>query len=890
MPANPQFNLVQSINHNGTVVVFGEAKGESTESKPSPHKLLYKVLDLEQVADVDNPSAWDDNTRWTDWMEVPYPAELRCAGMSMLTLQQEITDDMQTESSRWQVLSDGSHIYLFRAIDVAEHQGWTASPALLRDLSEGEPSAEADADSGVSTADSEPQAEATDIRVYANRYTLQRDASPAGGKNRGASGKEITVPQLKPVYEARYRRSAMRETPQSDIDGQGYLDMGNELFIEPTIEFSMVTPVDGLFTVALAPSRIPGRKRWQFFWKEADKKLAALSLLRGEDGWVDLDDKYDLFNCTADPYRLILDRIFEINHAEYGTLELMGRPDSIMFRSQEESSGWAGDKEQMLSPERVLLTARFMTSDDGSPGEEHLVGVDFDLDDDGIPVIPETLTIDTVDFARTALHLNGETDQIVMPEGVPGVRHTMSFWAWVRHNQGEGTLVERGYDPETEQGQGFAIEWRPGQKKLVATLALGEDGGDSAKVFVEAPMPASHIWHHIALVVSEGQAALHIDGALAGGEVKLPEGTPFHANGEMIVGGRSKETPVRNWLDFEIDQVVLWKDARQPSINTIYYELTDTELEDSHLLGCWQMDDAHAGEPHRTQDSSLNDNDALIEGADHVNQTAPIFKRLEGEFEDRLSGLSVGMGLIKFADQELVDDPHLFLSADGLIHLYTSARPIDPSNSGNEDKLGELVVLQYDTSSTRPQFRFVWTATVEGTERSEEGELLLTARASGPIMNRAQLTLEKDGNALKLVIRHPGLELEESWRKLPPNVEDLIVILNGEASADRADEAVQKGEKIFYAYDKHVRYNGKPLPGVVSEGKVQPVASPTFMAGGIIKPNNGAEPLLSPQPATRRWRPARRCDGGPVEGQAHGPEFSGRFCSGSLGAPRRHRH
>ena len=56
----------------------------------------------------------------------------------------------------------------------------------------------------------------------------------------------------------------------------------------------MVAPVDGLFTVTLAPSAVPGRQRWQFFWKEADKKLAALSLLRDEEGWVDLEEKSGL--------------------------------------------------------------------------------------------------------------------------------------------------------------------------------------------------------------------------------------------------------------------------------------------------------------------------------------------------------------------------------------------------------------------------------------------------------------------------------------------------------------------------------------------------------------------------------------------------------------------
>ncbi|MGD9100922.1 MAG: LamG domain-containing protein, partial [Anaerolineae bacterium] len=834
-----RFNSVQSINHNGTVIVFGE----STGSEDCPHKLWYKVLDLEQVADADNPNVWDDNTRWTDWMQVPYPSQLRSVTMSMLTVDLEVGDDVQITPGCWRVLSDGSNVYLFRAIDVAGDKGWTASPALLTGSPKGE--------SGV-------EARATDIRVYANRYTLLRDTSPAGGTNRGASGKEITVPQLKPVHEARYRRSGMRETPQSDLDGQGFLDMGSELFVEPTIEFSMVTPVDGRFTVTLAPSSVPGRKRWQFFWKESNNKIAALSLLRDEGGWVDLEDKYDFFNSRRDPFHLWPDRFFTITHPSYDApLELIGRPDSIMFRSQEESSGLAGDKEQMVSPERVLLAARFRAGDD-----EPLVVVDFGLDDDGIVDIPKRVDIGTVDLARTALHLNGETDRVVMPDTTPDVSGSMSLWAWVRHNGGKGALVERGYDPE--KGQGFAIEWRPGQKKLVAALALENDPN---KVIVQAPMPTSHTWHHIALVVDgdsdKPKVHLYIDGALAG-EKKLPEGASFSASGEMVFGGPSAKAPERNWLDFEIDQVVLWGDARPPSNKTMYRELDEAELDEEALLGCWQMDDAHAGDPDVTLDSSPRGNHARVEGADHVNQTAPIFKPTAGDFEDKLGGLSVGMGLVSLAEERLVGDPTLFLSSDGLVHLYTSAQPVaeapgartinarltraeakvvrtgiavvdelieaeiaarpkaEAAAPATEETLPELVVLQYDTTCTRAQFRFEWQATIEATGSSEKGEIILAARASGPIMNRTQVALQEDGAGLKLVIENSCIGLTETWTQLPRKVVGLIEILNGRASVDPADEAVEKGDKVYYDYASNVRYNGGPLPGIRgAEGEAQ---------------------------------------------------------------------
>ena len=46
------FHLVQSINHNGTVIVFGESKDNPEDPKDPKNpqrKLWYKVLDLEQV-------------------------------------------------------------------------------------------------------------------------------------------------------------------------------------------------------------------------------------------------------------------------------------------------------------------------------------------------------------------------------------------------------------------------------------------------------------------------------------------------------------------------------------------------------------------------------------------------------------------------------------------------------------------------------------------------------------------------------------------------------------------------------------------------------------------------------------------------------------------------
>ncbi|PON19752.1 hypothetical protein C2W62_01060 [Candidatus Entotheonella serta] len=552
MPADLQFYHVQTLNHNGTVVVFGESKGASANNSDREHKLWYRVLDLEQISDENSPNVWDDNTRWTDWMEIPYPDELRNVAQSLLTVRQTVGDAVHDHLHHWRVISDDENIFLFRALDLAAALGRGASPSLSQN----------------GAAPAPLESEATQIRIYANRYALIRDASPAGGTNRAASGKEVTVPQLKLRSESRYRRSGMRETPTSDIDGQGYLDMGDQPFREPTMEFSMLAPLEGLFTVTLAPASIPQRRRWQFFVKAPDRHIAAYSLLRDEDGWFDAEEKYDQFNLSNRKYRFTPDQLFVIKHAGADDpLELVGRPDCIMFRMQEESSGLVGNKEQMLSPERVLLTGRFKMGE-----ETHLVTADFGLDNVGAADVPQTVTIDTVNFARTALHLNGETDLVTLPADVSAISDTMTFSAWVRHNEGEGTLVKRG-DPETN---GFAIEWRPGEKTLVALLSGTVATGDSSEaaddgsgapddatrtddaaalapgIELKAPLPTSHTWHHIALVVDTEGAALYIDGE----EVSHTDGavTGFTTGGETVIGGPSQADPEKSWLDFEIDQ------------------------------------------------------------------------------------------------------------------------------------------------------------------------------------------------------------------------------------------------------------------------------------------------------------------------------------------------
>ncbi|PSN18750.1 hypothetical protein C7271_10935, partial [filamentous cyanobacterium CCP5] len=336
---NLTFKHVDSFSHEGTVVVFGETWPEAGASEPS--KLWYRVLDLAQTADQDQPGSWEDATRWTRWFEVPFPPELRAAGMSLLTIKQQVNHGYARAPGCWKVLSSGGFIYLFRALDLL--------PPEKQDVHS--------------------------WRVYANRFTLPREISPDGGNSKGTSGEAMTVPQLRLAREARYRRSGQRETPQSSIDSQGTRDMTGDAFVEPTLEFSMLRPLNGFFTVTLTPSNVPGRDRWQFFCKEtfqpesepdaeADAPLPPLrpaigcySLLRDDDGWVDLTDKFDLLNTRDDLFSILPDVAAVLVHPTLGDLELASRPDALTFRLQEQAGGLNDNEERAVSPERVMISA-----------------------------------------------------------------------------------------------------------------------------------------------------------------------------------------------------------------------------------------------------------------------------------------------------------------------------------------------------------------------------------------------------------------------------------------------------------------------------------------------------------------------------------------------------
>ena len=172
--------------------------------------------------------------------------------------------------------------------------------------------------------------------------------------------------------------------------------------------------------------------------------------------------------------------------------------------------------------------------------------------------------------------------------------------------------------------------------------------------------------------------------------------------------------------------------------------------------------------------------------------------------------------------------------ADGIVRLYAVAR----EDGTSEDVAGGLV---YDTTTTRAQFTFDWEAV--GDASTQQGVLILQARKAGPVMNRAELAIANAPKGLTLTVTHPHRpDFKETWDNLPQKLEDLIAVLNGRASADPRDDAVQSGDIPFYAY----------ATDGPRTGRNEAYASELVQAAALDTPNNGADALV--QPGTAQFR------------------------------------
>lgn len=616
------FIRVETVTHLGKALAVAEAKPAG--AKLGAPQFLYSILDMEHTGE-EAEQEWLDEKQWTPFRALSFPQQVRCAGMSLLTVHADSLPNASDQRGDWHLVSDNKFLYLFQS--QVNPDGKNA--------------------------------------LLANRFVMVRGQSQREGEP-GPLTLELKT-------EARYARSQMRETPENEKDTQSIQNPDGGFFQEPTLHFSMLNPYQGRFAVCLLPGDESGQSRWQFFEGTSPTTFAAYSFLRDESGWVDLSDKSlnEWGNVTPD-------QVFCLNHTT-GPLSLAGRPKCLLFQRQETSATALGTPTQGLTVPRVMLACRMS---DGT--EVALVTVDFALKN-GLPAIPETVDIGDVAPAKTAL--NFDEDVVMFPADVPLAEKQMAFTVWARHLGGSGMVVKRGFTDGAPSG--FEISWDSANQQLHLRVDLVDGNNQAVPFNLVAPAPTSFVWHHLAFTfrVEENfaEAYLLVDGRPVNYGKVEGHGLRLAANGPLWLAGpprvpASYSLGTLEGLHFtgDLDEVQLWNTWLEPEALEIYREVKDPESQE-HLAGYWQFNDAHEGSETTAKDSSKWQNHGMLMGARWITETAPV-ESADGDQPGQ--DLSSGMGVLRFEGYGSFSDPTLLSSADGRIHLYA-----DGKNAAGESRM-----------------------------------------------------------------------------------------------------------------------------------------------------------------------------------------------------------
>ncbi|MDT0447494.1 LamG-like jellyroll fold domain-containing protein [Streptomyces hesseae] len=268
-----------TVRHQGTVVAF---------AMDDRRRVVYTVLDMarhdESKSELD-AAYWSENP-----LPLRFPSELTdvgfaAAGLTALPvvkdggrveaapgerLDEDEVDPFLSTTARltalapFHVISDGTHVVVLRQSVTADH------PDAVHKLAGGGSSGTADRTDYTRDKNGAKVPLAADT-LLCDRFLL------VGG-------------ELKPVLEARYRRSRHRTRPDSAKDSLGTTDMEGRPFHEPTQKLSFVRRLSGgRFTALLVPTAVHGQQRWQIFaHNDATGRVDSFNIEQGRDGLFNL--------------------------------------------------------------------------------------------------------------------------------------------------------------------------------------------------------------------------------------------------------------------------------------------------------------------------------------------------------------------------------------------------------------------------------------------------------------------------------------------------------------------------------------------------------------------------------------------------------------------------
>ncbi|GHG52084.1 LamG-like jellyroll fold domain-containing protein [Streptomyces griseocarneus] len=268
-----------TVRHQGTTVAL---------AMDDRRRLLYTVLD---VARHDESKGELDAAYWSENpLPLRFPSEITDVGFAAVgatalpavkrggrveaasgeRLDEDEVDPFLSTTARltalapFHAVSDGTHIVVLRQSVGAAH------PDAVHKLTGGASSGDPD------RADYVKDAAGAKVPLVADTLLCDRFLLVGG--------------ELKPVLEARYRRSRHRTRPDSAKDSLGTTDMEGRPFHEPTQELSFVRNLsDGRFAALLVPTAVHGQQRWQIFaHNDATGRIDSFNVEQGRDGLFNL--------------------------------------------------------------------------------------------------------------------------------------------------------------------------------------------------------------------------------------------------------------------------------------------------------------------------------------------------------------------------------------------------------------------------------------------------------------------------------------------------------------------------------------------------------------------------------------------------------------------------
>ncbi|MEU1310553.1 LamG-like jellyroll fold domain-containing protein [Streptomyces cinnamoneus] len=268
-----------TVRHQGTTVAL---------AMDDRRRIVYSVLDLarhdEAKGELD-AAYWSENP-----LPLRFPSEITDTGFATAgstalpvvknggrieaasgeRLDEEEVDPFLSTTARltaaapFHALSDGTHIVVLRQSIGADH------PDAVHQLAGGGSSGE------TGRGDYVTDSAGAKVPLVADTLLCDRFLLVGG--------------ELKPVLEARYRRSRHRTRPDSAKDSLGTTDMDGRPFHEPTQELSFVRHLNGgRFTALLVPTAVHGQQRWQIFaHNDATGRIDSFNVEQGRDGLFNL--------------------------------------------------------------------------------------------------------------------------------------------------------------------------------------------------------------------------------------------------------------------------------------------------------------------------------------------------------------------------------------------------------------------------------------------------------------------------------------------------------------------------------------------------------------------------------------------------------------------------